>query len=266
MAERIGVVGAGTIALGLLRTVAQSGPAVAVVRSEASRQRLTARLTDCPHAVVVTRERDALAECTFVIEAVSETRDAKRDVLADLDGHVADGGLLASTTSSLDLRDLAEVCDRHTLIGFHPFTPVQRMRVIELAFVPGTAEAIRLRAFRLCEELEKEPIEVPPLPGYVVNRVLFPYLFAAVELMTSQRISPQSIDRCMTGGVAHPVGPFAVLDMIGLDIAVEIGRSLQLEVPRVISDMVARGECGYKTGQGFYSYESRVSTPPPPAG
>lgn len=253
--ERVAVVGSGTIAVGILRTVARATSACALVRSHASAERLRAKLADCPHPVSVSEQPELLADCSFVIEAVAEDLAVKREVLALADAVVPDGALLASTTSSLLLSDLSPACPEHgPVVGFHPFTPVQRMDVIEVAFTDDADDSSRRRTVALCEAIGKEPVEVPATAGYVVNRVLFPYLFAAVELASATDLAPEVVDRCITGGIAHPIGPFAVLDLIGLDIALRIGRSLKLTVPQRLEELVARGDLGRKTGRGFLTY------------
>jgi 3-hydroxybutyryl-CoA dehydrogenase len=257
LSERVAVIGAGTIAVGILRTVARVSSACALVRSPASAQRLRARMADCPHPVVVSEDPEVLADRSFVIEAVAEDLSTKREVLATAGARAPAGTLLASTTSSLALSDLGDASSPHgAVIGFHPFTPVQRMEVIEVAFPDGSDDSARRRTLAVCDAIGKQAIEVPAMPGYVVNRVLFPYLFAAVELAGAGGPPPEAIDRCITGAIAHPLGPFAVLDLIGLDVAVAIGHSLELPVPRRLSELVAAGHLGRKTGRGFHTYDA----------
>ena len=113
-------------------------------------------------------------------------------------------------------------------------------------------DADRLRAF--CEHLDKTAIEVPDVPGFVVNRLLFPYLFSAVE-MVEEGASPEAVDACMKLGAGHPMGPLALLDFVGLDVAIAIGESIGAEVPARVRELADAGRLGKKSGGGFYDYE-----------
>ena len=107
----------------------------------------------------------------------------------------------------------------------------------------------------LCAALEKTAVEVPDIPGFVVNRLLFPYLFSAVELMVEAGLSPEDIDSCMTLGAGQPMGPMALLDFVGLDVSQAIGEAIGAAVPGKLRALVEEGSLGRKSGQGFYSYE-----------
>jgi 3-hydroxyacyl-CoA dehydrogenase len=131
------------------------------------------------------------------------------------------------------------------------------MELIELAFPVEATEETRSRARALCERLEKTPVEVPDHPGFVVNRLLFPYLFSAVELHAETGMPPEDVDQCMTLGAGMPMGPIALLDFVGLDVAQAIGESIGVEVPQRLVELVNEGALGRKTARGFYSYEKR---------
>ena len=113
----------------------------------------------------------------------------------------------------------------------------------------------RTRAHALCEALDKTPVEVPDIPGFVVNRLLFPYLFSAVQLMVETGLSSEAVDTCMTLGAALPMGPIALLDFIGLDVAQAIGEAVDLPVPERLLGLVEKGALGKKSGRGFYTYD-----------
>src|SRR5205823_2087513 len=123
----------------------------------------------------------------------------------------------------------------------HVFNPVPRMKLVELAFPPQASEETRQRARELCEALGKTPVEVPDIPGFVVNRLLFPYLFSAVELLSETGIPPEDIDSCMMLGAAMPMGPIALLDYVGLDVSHAIGESIGLPVPQRLVELVEAG-------------------------
>ena len=152
--------------------------------------------------------------------------------------------------------DLAEASGHpESFVGFHPFNPVPRMQLVELSFPPQASEDTRERARKLCEALGKTPVEVPDIPGFVVNRLLFPYLFSAVELLAETGMEPEAIDNCMTLGAGMPMGPIALLDYVGLDVSKAIGESIGVPVPARLVELVDAGALGRKTGQGFYAYD-----------
>ena len=128
-------------------------------------------------------------------------------------------------------------------------------QLVELAFPPEASAETRDRARSLCAELGKTAVEVPDIPGFVVNRLLFPYLFNAVELMAETGMDPGDIDRCMTLGTGMPMGPFALLDLIGLDVSKAIGEAIDVDVPTTLVERVDEGWLGRKTKKGFYTYD-----------
>jgi 3-hydroxybutyryl-CoA dehydrogenase len=264
--ERLGIAGAGAIACGLAATAARSSDVVLWARSQGSAQRARARVAKTcakidggevdPGRVQVVTDLDALGTATFLVEAVVEDHEHKAALLRDLAGRASTDAVLATTTSSLSIAQLAHAAGRpESFVGLHVFNPVPRMKLIELVF-PQTATAdTRARAQALCEALEKTAVEVPDIPGFVVNRLLFPYLFSAVELMIETGLSPEAVDSCMTLGAGLPMGPIALLDFVGLDVAQAIGAAIGATVPAKLRALVAAGELGRKSGQGFYSYE-----------
>jgi 3-hydroxybutyryl-CoA dehydrogenase len=128
------------------------------------------------------------------------------------------------------------------------------MELVELVFAPETEPDVKDRARALCEALGKTAVEVPDTPGFVVNRLLFPYLFDAVELMASTGIAPADVDKCMTLGAGVPMGPIALLDYVGLDVAQAIGETIGVDVPARLKELVKEGALGRKSKRGFYDY------------
>jgi 3-hydroxybutyryl-CoA dehydrogenase len=265
--ERVGIAGSGVIACGLAVAAAEHDQVLLWARSDDSAERARARVLktcsklegfDANHVRIVT-DLDDLAEATFLVEAVVEHHGSKSAVLSDLGElarHAGAGAVLATTTSSLSITELARASGHpENFVGFHPFNPVPKMQLVELSFPPQATEDTRERARRLCEELGKTPVEVPDIPGFVVNRLLFPYLFSAVELLDETGMAPEDIDSCMTLGAAMPMGPIALLDYVGLDVSKAIGESIALPVPAKLSALVADGRLGRKTGGGFYRYD-----------
>jgi 3-hydroxybutyryl-CoA dehydrogenase len=180
--ERLGIVGSGTIARGLAAVAARHGPVVLCARSESSAERARGFLDS--EAVEVTCERSRLAEVSFLVEAIVEEQAAKAALFAELADVLAPGAVLATTTSSLSTEALAAESGRaDRFAALHVFNPVTRMALIELAFPAAASPDTRARTLALCEALGKTAVEVPDTPGFVVNRLLFPFLFDAVELL-----------------------------------------------------------------------------------
>ncbi len=253
--ERLGIAGSGAIACGLARAAAARVPALPTIvwaRSEESAARAAERLG--PHGLVTTDLQD-LADATIVVEAVAEDAEVKRELLTRIGAIVEPDALIASTTSSLSVADLAQASGRPDRFGaLHVFNPVEKMKLVELAFADGASDDTRARLHRLCEALGKTAVEVVDAPGFVVNRLLFPYLFDAVELLERTGMEPAAVDTCMRLGAAHPLGPLALLDLVGLDVAQAIGRTIGATVPARIDALVAEGALGRKSGRGFYEY------------
>jgi 3-hydroxyacyl-CoA dehydrogenase len=197
----------------------------------------------------------ALAGSSFVVEAVVEDFDVKAALLSELNGILDSEAILASTTSSLSVRELARASGRpERFVGLHVFNPVTKMKLIELIFPPEARGDTRARTLQLCETIEKTPVEVPDVPGFVVNRLLFPYLFSAVRLLEETDMDPTGIDTCMRLGAGHPMGPLALLDLVGLDVSQAIGETIGEQVPPRVRELVAEGALGRKSGRGFHSY------------
>jgi 3-hydroxybutyryl-CoA dehydrogenase len=267
--ERLGIAGAGTIACGLAVTAARVGGEVLLwARSDASAERARntvtktcAKLADeelDPDRVQIVTDLAGLERASFLVEAVVEHHGSKAEVLADLSelgGHAGAGAVLATTTSSLSIAELYQAAGApERFVGLHVFNPVPRMKLVELVFPDGATDETRRRAHGLCEALGKTPVEVPDIPGFVVNRLLFPYLFSAVQLQSETGMAAEDIDKCMSLGAGHPMGPLALLDLVGLDVAKSIGEAIGADVPPDLVEMVTAGALGRKTGQGFYSY------------
>jgi 3-hydroxybutyryl-CoA dehydrogenase len=263
--ETLGIAGAGAIGCGLAATAARAGEVLLWARSSSSADR--ARKTVDKACAKISEELDTervrvitdleeLGQASYLVEAVVEHHGEKAKLLADLGRVATDSTVFATTTSSLSIAELAK-CTGHPerFVGLHVFNPVPRMKLIELAFTDQATESTRYRTVQLCEALGKTPVEVPDTPGFVVNRLLFPYLFSAVELQSRTGMSSEDIDRCMTLGAGMPMGPLALLDFVGLDVAQAIGEEIGVAVPQDLIDLVDDGALGRKTKRGFYIYE-----------
>jgi 3-hydroxyacyl-CoA dehydrogenase len=260
--ERIGIAGGGAIASGLACVAAERGHVVVWCRRPSRTSARVERLIERAGGhgagnVTVSDDPGALRQATFVVEAIAEEESAKAALLEDLGRAATNGTILASTTSALSITRLARATGHpERFVGLHVFNPVPRMELVELAFPPQAADETRARARALCAALGKTPVEVPDTPGFVVNRLLFPFLFHAVRLLDETGLEPQAVDDCMRLGAGHPMGPLALLDYVGLDVAAAIGRSLGTPIPPRIEALVAEGALGKKTGRGFHVYES----------
>jgi len=264
VSKRLAIAGSGAIACGLAATAAHHGPVLLLARSESSADRARASVektlsrlgaTVDPEHVQIVTDPEALAAATFVVEAVVEDLDVKAGLLAELNAILDPEALLASTTSSLSVETLAQASGRpERFLGLHVFNPVTKMKLIELIFPRAASAETRERALALCESFEKTPVEVPDVPGFVVNRLLFPYLFSAVRLVEETGMDPADVDTCMRLGAGHPMGPLALLDLVGLDVSKAIGETIGETVPARLDELIAEGALGRKSGRGFHAY------------
>jgi 3-hydroxybutyryl-CoA dehydrogenase len=262
--EHLAIAGSGAIACGLAATAAHHGPVLLLARSldSAERARATVEKTlarleaevDPAHVQIVT-DAQALHEATFVVEAVVEHHHVKAGLLAELGAILDPAAILASTTSSLSIERLAQETGRpERFLGLHVFNPVTRMKLVELIFPQAASDETRSRALAVCEAFEKTPVEVPDVPGFVVNRLLFPYLFGAVRLVEETGVDPADVDTCMQLGAGHPLGPLALLDFVGLDVAQAIGEEIGETIPARVEELIAEGALGRKSRRGFHAY------------
>jgi 3-hydroxybutyryl-CoA dehydrogenase len=251
--NRLGIAGSGAIACGLARAAGGTHEVVLWARSEGSKDRACAHVDDS--ATVVT-ELSELSGCPIVVEAVSEDPETKRRLYGQLAEVLDDDAVLATTTSSLSVAELAEASGRPDRFGaLHVFNPVDKMKLVELSFSDSASDDTKRRLHELCERLDKTAVEVPDAAGFVVNKLLFPYLFDAVRLQERDGLEPKAIDTCMKLGAGHPMGPLALLDFVGLDVAVAIGESIGAEIPNRVRELIADGKLGRKAGEGFYEYD-----------
>jgi len=263
------VAGSGAIALGLAASATALGEVRVLARSDASAWRAEEQVeklcrkldgADASQLRVTTSPAD-LAGCDLVVEAIVEEAEAKAAMLAAL-GEVCPDADLATTTSSLGIGELGErarISGR--FYGLHVFNPVPKMELVELCLPELLDEGVGERARAFCAALGKQVVEVPDRAGFVVNRLLFPYLFDAVRLLEEIGLSPAEVDDCMSLGAGQPMGPLRLLDFIGVDVAVAIGESLHEASgseahapPERLVEMATAGRLGRKSGEGFYRY------------
>ncbi len=267
--ERPAIAGSGTIACGLAACASVASKIVLLARSDASAWKaeeqahsLCAKVDGAdPKRIKITTRAADIATCDVVIEAIVEELEPKVELLKTV-ADAAGGADLATTTSSLPLDEIASGGGHpERTFGLHPFNPVVRMDLVELCVPQAASEEIGPRARNWCESIGKTVVEVPNEPGFVVNRLLFPYLFDAVRLMEQTGMKAEEVDRCMTLGANYPMGPLALLDLIGADVAVAIGEALYADSseehhrpPGHLMALVDQGKLGRKSGSGFYDY------------
>jgi 3-hydroxybutyryl-CoA dehydrogenase len=264
--ETLGIAGSGTIASGLAIVASASTDVVLWARSEASVERVGAAIAkgapryDGADAqrIKVTTELSDLDASSYLVEAIVEDHASKATLLADLaelTKHQGERTILSTTTSSLSVTDLAQATGHpERFVGLHVFNPVPMMKLIEVVCAPETSEDTRARTLALAEQLNKVAVVTPDTPGFVVNRLLFPYLFDAANFQAESGLEPSEIDDAMKLGAGLPMGPLALLDYVGLDVSKAIGDSLSLATPANVSKLIEAGALGKKSGRGFYDY------------
>lgn len=277
----VGVVGSGIMGGGLAEVAARAGHdvvlrsrtrdaadgAVAAIAAGLARQVDKGRLTDDERNVVLARIRpterlDDLAGCDLVIEGVVEDLAVKRSLFADLDRCVQPAAILATNTSTLPVVDLAMATNRPELVcGLHFFNPAPVMKLVEvvrpLTAAPGTID----RVLEFAGRCGKDAVVVEDRAGFVVNALLFPYLNNAIKMLERGTASMADIDTAMRGGCGFPMGPFALLDLVGLDTSLAILDALYDEfrdpnyaAAPTLRRMVSAGQLGRKSGRGFFEY------------
>lgn len=279
--QRVGVVGSGTMAAGIAEVFARAGYEVTVVARtperaagalsaiEASldRQVDKGRLEAADRDATLLRVRGtaSLAELSYadlVVEAVVEDLDVKRALFVELDRICRPGAILATTTSSLPVIDLAVATRRpQDVVGLHFFNPAPVMRLVEVVSTVSTSADVADTAVAVCRAIGKHPVRCGDRAGFIVNALLFPYLNDAVRMLEANYASADDIDLAMKKGCGYPMGPFELLDVVGLDVSLAIQRTLYLEfrepgfapAPR-LEHLVTAGYLGRKTGRGFRDY------------
>ncbi len=278
----VGVVGVGTMGSGIVEVAARSGLSVVAKEASAemaeaskarversmeravSRGKLDEAARDAAaEAVVWTDSTDDLAGCDLVVEAVNEVLSLKLEVFGELDRVLGDDAILATNTSSIPIIDIAMGTSRpEKVLGMHFFNPATVMKLVEIISTQRTDPQVTAAASAFAADvLGKRVVTAPDRAGFIVNKLLMPYICQAIEMYEGGHASDADIDDAMRFGCGHPMGPLALADLIGLDVCLFTAESLYEEYgerfcapPPLLRRMVAAGKLGRKTKQGFYRY------------
>jgi 3-hydroxybutyryl-CoA dehydrogenase len=280
--KTVGVVGLGTMGAGIAQVAVQAGNDV-VGREvtdefgEQARERIGHYLGRAVERgrmsgeerdgalgrLRTTTEVSDLAECDLVIEAIVEELDAKRALFAELDRVCGPDAILATNTSALSVTEIAEATERpERVLGMHFFNPAPLLPLVEIVRTDRSDESAVDAAYAWAERAGKQPVRCNDTPGFIVNRILIPLLNDCVRVLDEARVTPEDLDKAMTNGAGWPMGPCALIDLIGIDIHVHASEALhgslgepRMGPPERLLAMQAAGKLGRKSGEGFYRYD-----------
>ena len=279
---RVGVVGLGTMGAGIAQVCLQAGFEVVgreVEREHGERardridhylargvekERLTQDEKDAALGrLTLTTELADLADCQLVIEAAFEDIEVKRELFGELDRIAPPPAILATNTSALSVTQIADATRTpERVVGMHFFNPAPVLPLVEVVRTARTSDEAFETAFAFAQQLGKEPVACNDTPGFIVNRILIPLLNDCVRVLDEARVSPEDVDRAMRFGVNWPIGPCALIDLIGIDVHVHASEALhgalgeeRMAPPERLLEMQREGNLGRKTGQGFFTYD-----------
>lgn len=281
MIKNIFIAGAGQMGSGIAQVAAVSGYAVVLYDiklefAESGKAKITAALEkqvskgrmeaaaaqDAIKRITATENIRQAAGCDLAIEAVTENPEIKKKLFRDLDSNLPEHALMATNTSSISITELGAVTKRaDKVVGMHFFNPAYVMKLVEVIKGVKTSDETVSSVYELAKSFGKEPVVCKDSPGFIVNRLFDPMLNEAAFLVYEGIASPEDIDKAMMNGLNHPMGPIALMDMIGIDVILnvmevlyaEFGDSKYRPCP-LLRKMVAAGELGKKSGKGFYDY------------
>ena len=278
---KVGVVGLGTMGAGIAQVCVEAGletvgREVSQDLADAARGRIEHFLTrkvekggleqggrdEALARLQTTTELADLAGCDVVIEAIVESLDPKRELFAELDRICRPDAVLATNTSALSVTEIAAAASRpERVVGMHFFNPAPLMPLVEIVRAERTADGPYETAYALGATLGKHPIRCQDTPGFVVNRVLIPLLNDCVRVLDEAGVTPEDLDKAMTNGAGWPMGPCALVDLVGIDVHVHASEALyeklreeRMRAPERLLELQRKGRLGRKTGAGFFEY------------
>jgi 3-hydroxybutyryl-CoA dehydrogenase len=279
--RRVGVVGLGTMGAGIAQVCVQAGVEtvgreVSAELVEAARARIEhylgrgiekGRLSEHEKEAALARLRTTtdlgdLADCDLVVEAIVEELQAKQDVFRELEGIVSPEAVLATNTSALSVTAIAGATKHpERVVGMHFFNPAPVLPLVEVVRTDASSEEKVDAVYAFAERIGKRPIRCRDTPGFVVNRILIPLLNDCVRVLDEADVTPEDLDTALTAGLNWPIGPCALIDLIGVDVHVHASEALhealgesRMAPPRLLLEMRDAGRLGRKSGQGFFSY------------
>jgi 3-hydroxybutyryl-CoA dehydrogenase len=279
--RKVGVVGLGTMGAGIAQVSVQSGHETigremnadlgergrATIERYLSRGVEKGRLSPderdtALRRLTLTTELSDLADCDLVIEAVLEELELKREVFAELDRVTRPDTVLATNTSALSVSEIAEATTHpERVVGMHFFNPAPVLPLVEIVRTPESSDAAVDAAYAWAERAGKQPVRCNDTPGFIVNRILIPLLNDCVRVLDEAEVRPEDMDKAMTNGAGWPMGPCALIDLIGIDVHVHASEALhgklgeaRMAPPERLVRMQQDGKLGRKSGAGFYSY------------
>jgi len=280
--RKVGVVGLGTMGAGIAQVSVHAG--YETVGREVSEElgergkatidryltrgvekgRLTQEQKDAAIGrLTLTTELGRLADCDLVIEAVLEELPLKREVFAELDRVTRPTAILATNTSALSVGEIAEAVERpERVVGMHFFNPAPVLPLVEIVRAPKSSDEAVSAAYEWAESAGKQPVNCNDTPGFIVNRILIPLLNDCVRVLDEATVSPEDLDKAMTSGAGWPLGPCALVDLVGIDVHIHASEALyeklgeeRMAPPERLLRLRSEGRLGRKTGRGFFEYE-----------
>jgi 3-hydroxybutyryl-CoA dehydrogenase len=278
---KVGVVGLGTMGAGIAQLSVQAGfetigREVSVELGERGRATIDRYLSrgvekgrlsqqerdEALARLALTTELDDLSDCDLVIEAVLEELDLKRDVFAELDRATRPDAVLATNTSALSVSEIAAATTRpERVVGMHFFNPAPVLPLVEIVRAAKSSDEAIAAAYAWAERAGKQPVHCNDTPGFIVNRILIPLLNDCLRVLDEADVRPEDMDKAMTNGAGWPLGPCALIDLIGIDVHVHASEALhgklgepRMAPPERLVRMQQEGRLGRKSGEGFYTY------------